>query len=44
MRAFNDLMIHRLKPSSVLLPVAATAGLELLYLLVGLLGSLPFYE
>jgi ABC-type multidrug transport system permease subunit len=44
MRAFNDLMIRRLEPSSIVVPVAVTAGLGLLYLAVGLLGSLPFYE
>lgn len=44
MRAFNNLMIRGLPAQSALGPSAFTFGLGLLYLIVGLLGSVRFYD
>ncbi len=44
MRAFNDLMIRGLQPSSVLWPAAITFGLGLIYLIVGIMGSSQLFE
>ncbi len=44
MRAFNDLMIRGLAPSSALLPAAITAGLAVIYLVIGIPGTARIYE
>jgi hypothetical protein len=44
MRAFNDLMIRELPPSSALWPAAATIALGLVYLAVGLLTAPKLYR
>ena len=44
MRAFNDLMIRGLQPSSAMWPAAITFGLGLAYLIVGILGSSRLFE
>ncbi|HVA67865.1 MAG TPA: ABC transporter permease [Candidatus Binataceae bacterium] len=44
MRAFNDLMIRGLAPSSALRPAAITAGLAVIYLVIGIPGTARIYE
>jgi ABC-2 type transport system permease protein len=44
MQAFNDLMIRELGPADVLSAVAHTAGLGLLYLVIGLIGVAKIYR
>lgn len=44
MRAFNDLMIRGLQPSSALWPAAITFGLGLIYLVVGIMASSGLFE
>lgn len=44
MQAFNDLMIRNLAPSDVLIPSAATIGLGLLFVTIGLIGASRLYR
>jgi ABC-2 type transport system permease protein len=44
MRAFNDLMIRELAPSSALRPAAITIALGLVYLAIGLLTAPKLYQ
>ena len=44
MRAFNDLMIRELAPSSALRPAAMTIALGLVYLAIGLLTAPKLYQ
>jgi len=44
MRAFNDLMIRGLPPSSALIPGVFTFALGLGYLIIGLIGTVRFYD
>jgi hypothetical protein len=44
MQAFNDLMIRNLVPSDVLMPSAATIGLGVLFVTIGLIGASRLYR
>ena len=44
MQAYNDLMIRRLPASAAVWPFAVTIGLGVLYLAVGLLGTVRLEE
>jgi ABC-2 type transport system permease protein len=44
MRAYNDLMIRHLQPTSALWPSVVTAGLAVLYLVVGMIVASKLYD
>jgi ABC-type multidrug transport system permease subunit len=44
MQAFNDLMIRNLPPSEILLSTAATVGLGVLFVTIGLVGASRLYR